>query len=155
MRTIPLTQGKVAIVDDADYEVASQFKWHYGGVYAQRRIRTNKPGPRQTAETMGRFLLNTPKGVVVSYRSLDKLDNRRSNLRVAAPREAYRNRKLGKNNRTGLKGVYHHKERDTWRATISRNGKKIHLGCYDTPETAHAAYCEASAKYHGEFGRTE
>lgn len=37
---------------------------------------------------------------------------------------------------------------------IHLNGEMIHLGYFDTAEEAHAAYCEASAKYHKEFGNT-
>lgn len=30
-------------------------------------------------------------------------------------------------------------------------GKKIHLGLFESPSEAHLAYCEAAKKLHGEF----
>ena len=45
------------------------------------------------------------------------------------------------------------KDQNKWRARISFNNKSIHLGYFDTPEKAYEAYCEASKKYHGEYGR--
>lgn len=36
MKEIPLTQGKIAIVDDCDYEYLMQWKWYYNSGYAKR-----------------------------------------------------------------------------------------------------------------------
>ena len=40
-----------------------------------------------------------------------------------------------------------------WGAVIKVSNRQIWLGAFDTRELAHSAYCEASKKYHGEFGR--
>jgi hypothetical protein len=66
------------------------------------------------------------------------------------------NRKNNKNKST-YKGVKYDKRytNKPWNAKIQIYKKCIYLGSYETPELAHAAYCEASKKYHGEFGRTE
>lgn len=36
-------------------------------------------------------------------------------------------------------------------ASISVDNRDVHLGTFQTPEEAHAAYLEAKLKYHGEF----
>lgn len=57
-------------------------------------------------------------------------------------------------NALGLKGVNWHKAVGKYQATIQFQGVRHHLGWYDDPNLAYAAYCEAAKFYHGEFART-
>src|SRR5690554_1648894 len=84
-----------------------------------------------------------------------KSDNRISNLRIATISENQWNMPRKPDSHSGYKGVTWSKVRNMWRSRISVNGKSIWLGYHSTPEQAHAAYCEAAKKYHGEFARTE
>lgn len=84
-----------------------------------------------------------------------KTDNRIGNLRTATRSENEWNKGKQTNNTSGLKGVSFCKRTGRWQAQIQHKGKQIHLGRFTTPEDAHAAYCEASKKYHGEYSRTE
>jgi len=92
--------------------------------------------------------------VAIDHINLIKDDNRIANLREASKQENSRNTAPGPSNRSGFKGVCFHKISSKWRAQITANGKVIHLGYFDTPEQAHAAYAEAACKYFGEFART-
>ena len=104
-------------------------------------------------ELLHRTLARAQKGCVVDHIDGDKLNNRLSNLRICTHSENMRNRKMSFSNISGLKGVEPTKS-GTFRATIRVN-KVIHrLGTFATAEAAHAAYCEASARLHGEFART-
>lgn len=76
-------------------------------------------------------------------------DNRWANLRLATKAENGMNRGAPLNNTSGFKGVSRNKKR--WSASIHLGGHKQHLGTYDTPEEAHAAYCKAAKELHGEF----
>jgi HNH endonuclease len=78
-------------------------------------------------------------------------DNRIANLREATPAQNTRNGKLHRDNKSGLKGVS--RAGNHWRATIGIGRRTVHLGCFKTPEAAHAAYCVAARKHHGEFHR--
>lgn len=83
MRFIPLTQGKLTIVDDEDYDFLNQWKWswlknNWGG-YAVRGTRCRKEH-RQNMIYMHRFIINTTKGMEVDHVNGNKLDNRKSNL---------------------------------------------------------------------------
>lgn len=88
----------------------------------------------------------------------DPADNRWRHLRAATHRQNAQNRRVSKNARSGLKGVYTSPKRKRFVAKIRVNGCRIHLGSFDTPEAAHAAYCEAARKHFGEFwsdGKTD
>lgn len=85
----------------------------------------------------------------------DTLDNRKQNLRICTHTQNMQNQKKRINNRTGYKGVDYNKEHKKYCARIAINKRQIRLGYYNTAKEAYAAYCEASKKYHGEFGRTE
>lgn len=79
--------------------------------------------------------------------------NRIANLRQATRSQNMANARQKANNTSGFKGV--HFLRGKWQAQIQIGGRRIHLGCYLTPEVAHMAYRIAAKKHFGEFARTE
>ncbi|PVE25395.1 Fis family transcriptional regulator [Microvirga sp. KLBC 81] len=85
----------------------------------------------------------------------NKLNNRPQNLREASHGENQQNSGRYRNNRAGFKGVYFHRRDKNYVASIRVNGKQRILGTFATPEAAHAAYCEAATRLHGEFARFE
>lgn len=93
-----------------------------------------------------------PEGEV-DHRDLDKSNNAWSNLRPATHQQNSLNCKIRRHNRLGVKGVCFHKETGKYRARITTNREVISLGLYETPKMASAAYADASAKYHMEYGR--
>jgi len=78
----------------------------------------------------------------------DKLDNRIANLRLVNHAQNMQNRPHQRNNVSGFKGVAPCRKTGRWQALICSNNKQIHLGLFDSPELAHAAYCEAAARLH-------
>lgn len=101
-----------------------------------------------------RFIADAGPDVVVDHENQDGLDCRRCNLRVASKAQNQWNRKPKRNTRTGLKGVNIHRASGRWQARIRIDNKVHSLGYHATPELAHAAYCEAAKRLHGEFART-
>ena len=65
-------------------------------------------------------------------------NNRWSNLREVPRRQNQLNTEKYKNNKSGFRGV--HRRGTRWRAIISINGKNRHLGDFDTPDEAAAAW---------------
>lgn len=81
-------------------------------------------------------------------------DNRLCNLREATNAENLRNRGVQKDSESGIKGVRFDRRYGRWQARITVERRQKHLGYYDTPEAAAAAYAEAARRHHGEFART-
>lgn len=80
----------------------------------------------------------------VDHINRDRADDRLVNLREATIAENNQNRGEHKNNTSGWRGVFKDKNNPTkWRAQITVNGKRRHLGCFDTPEEASQAYLAA------------
>ena len=82
------------------------------------------------------------------------LNNRRSNLRACSRSENLWNQCAKVNTISGLKGVTWCPNRGKWHARIVVKGKTHHLGNHVTAQQAHAAYCAAALKFHGEFANT-
>jgi hypothetical protein len=76
----------------------------------------------------------------------DRGNNKWSNLRPATRAEQMQNRVLGKRNSSGHTGVSPHQGK--WRAMITVNRRRHHLGCFKTPEEAAAAYLAGKARMH-------
>lgn len=156
MREIPLTRGKIAIVDDEDYEALAVHKWmakadRNGKFYAVRSV-----GPRHNRRTvaMHRVVMNAGPDDFVDHRKGETLDNRKGiSLRKCTRAQNQRNRHA-RNSKSGYKGVCFI-ARDglskPWRSEICVDKSNIHLGYFATDVEAAKAYdAEAVARY-GEF----
>lgn len=140
---IPLSKGKYAIVDAADYVKLSKFPWYYGFRGYAMRSKVMRDGSRKTV-SMHREILGALESQEVDHINGDRLDNRRSNLRVISRSANLHNR--GAYGPSKEKGVSFDVRKNCWRAEIGKNGKRIWLGYHKTKESARDAYRKASKK---------
>ena len=154
MKTIKLTQGKEAIVDDDLFEELSRYRWCLSSMgYAVRNSGHHNDGNKKTI-LMHRVIMRTQSGEEIDHINSDTLDNRRENLRLCTHIENLQNRNKQSNNAVGFKGVSWHSQGKKWRVQIRVNGKNISLGLFNNPEEAARAYDAGAKKYFGNFART-
>lgn len=158
MKTIPLTQGKIALVDDVDYEFLTQWKWLAIKVrynyYAVRSVYISYS--KRCHIRMHRIIVKAPDRMQVDHINCNGLDNRKSNLRLCTNAENQRHQRLNRKNTSGYKGVSYRKgnQQKPYDAKIRLNNKGIHVGCYYTGRAAGKAYDDAALKYFGQFALT-
>lgn len=155
MKEIKLTQGKIAIVDDEDFEWLNQFKWYAhkrtNTWYAVRNIWVEN---RRTAISMHREIMGASKGQEIDHRNGDGLYNLKVNLRFCTCQQNQFNRIFARrDSNLNIKGVGYHEKAKKFQASIRINGKKIYLGIYAVLGDADSAYRIAEEKYFGEFAR--
>ena len=152
--------GYRIIISACDADKVAAYRWHISrnnrarGVYFSTYIR--KTSHERKKIMLHRFILNAPSGMMVDHANCNTLDNRRENLRICTPRQSAKNISKHKDGKTPYKGVYYNRTlrvKNKWRAQIKSDGQRINLGSFMTQEEAYIAYCNASKKYHGEFGR--
>ncbi|WP_422103644.1 HNH endonuclease [Vreelandella sp.] len=98
--------------------------------------------------------MGCPEGQVVDHVNGNTLDNRRNNLRICTEQQNRWNRKVHRNNSTGIRGVYceHLKGGGVrWRAQIRKCGKTYRLGSFRSSEEARQARVEAEKRLFGQF----
>lgn len=83
----------------------------------------------------------------------DRTNNRWSNLRIASRAQNNHNGKLYRRNSSGYRGVAPIANSTRFTAQITMQRKKLHLGCFATPEEAHAAYCAAAAQIYPDINK--
>ncbi len=90
---------------------------------------------------------------------VDHMDGDKTNNSINNLRECTRSQNKGNSKRhsvptkSGLKGVTWQSKIEKWQARLMVRGTHLSLGCYNTPEDAHAAYMAAAQKHFGEFAR--
>jgi hypothetical protein len=146
-RTIPLTRGAFALVDDADYGWLIQWKWRLNSHgYAIRSIYADG---RSIYFNMHRVILDAQPGQFVDHIDHNRLNNTRANLRFVTRQENMRYRRRHANNSTGFKGVsFMHSK---WHVRIGLDNALVHLGFFDDLLTAAQVYAAAATRLFGEF----
>ena len=165
MKTINLTQDKVTLVDDEDYEYLNQFRWcadkGRNTYYAASCINGKRT-------RMHRFISElTDLKTIIDHEDGNGLNNQRNNLRECSHTENMTNRKPAKNSSSKYLGVSWHKSKTKylskktgietiyysggWMSNIRINNKYKYLGMFSTELEAAIIYNLASRRYHGEF----
>lgn len=170
MREIVLSQGKIAIVDDEDYDWLSQWSWYYrrdntgrkDGKKYDRAVRSVRIGSSKMNHSyelyMHREIMKAGPDQKVDHVNGDGLDMRRSNLRFYEKGQNRQNSDKNSHYRgnptsSPFKGVTWHKATGKWAAACMNNGKRKHLGLFHLEEEAAHAYDAAAREMHGEFAR--
>lgn len=157
MKEIPLTQGKLAVVDDSDHERLSRFKWcamrARGTWYAVRGTMTGLASPRKRLLCMHRAIMCTPDGYETDHIDGDGLNNQRSNLRVVSRgQNAHNHTHKAANKTSRFRGVCWDRRARLWHAQIRHAGVKTCLGYFRDETDAARAYDAAGlARDHEHF----
>lgn len=158
MKEIKLSQGKVAIVDDEDFEFLNQWKWslskHHGNCYAIRSRYEN--GIKVENIRMHRLIIGAKESEQVDHINHDGLYNVKSNLRICTALQNANNRKVVKNRKGGVKylnvRVYEMKNGTQKYVVDMRYKNKSYFGgVFDTQELAAKKADEMMLELKGEF----
>ncbi len=146
MKTIKLTQGYEAMVDDEDFERVNAFKW----TAAVRKLKTMPPliyaASRQGY--LHRFILGCTGRV--DHEDGNGLNCQRFNLRPCTQSQNGANKRKY-NGASKYKGVSWHAKLQKWQVHIKVRGTKMHLGVFSDEADAATVYNFAALEHFGEF----
>jgi len=147
--------GRTVLMDDEDYAQiflrhGGWWLWQIGrNSYVRRQVMLN--GKRRNV-SLHRLVMGATPGQMVDHINGNGLDNRRQNLRFVTSAQNNRNRRVKVGSTSRFKGVSHRRDRGTWRAMITVDGRQISLGCFSDEVEAAFAYDTASLQHHGDYG---
>lgn len=162
MKIIPLSQGKVAQVDDNMFDYLSQWKWYASKdgdtFYALRHEQSNY---KRKTFLMHRMILSASHRKWVDHKDRDGLNNQRGNLRFCNSALNQRNSKIRTDNTSGYRGVCWNKEQKRFsayfyikRSESDKRQRRVHLGYFTTAIEAARAFDKAVSERFGEFANT-
>lgn len=99
-----------------------------------------------------KYLLNYEGDDVVDHINNNRLDNRKSNLRICTRAQNAKNRSFIEGT-SKFAGVYYDKNIDKWRVAIRVDGIRYNLGSFINENKAAHVRDQASLKYFKEFAK--
>lgn len=148
------TKNEPILFDLEDYDKIKDYCWYIDpDGYARTNV-TLENGKR-TMWMMHSLITNTIDNPLHMadhiHGNNTRLDNRKSNLRVATKSQNNINQKIRKDNSSGYKGINWDKQHNKWVVRIQTNNKRVFIGRYKSLDDAIAARQKAEDKYHGEW----
>lgn len=153
MRVIILTRGQHTVVSDHVYEWANKLSWFAQigkQTFYAARSAVGTDG-KQKCILLHREILKARPGELVDHRDFDGLNNLDDNIRICDLGQNMQNTRRRRDNTSGYKGVSLSKRSKRWTAYIFFDGKRTHLGYFDTALEAAHVYDEAALRNFGEF----
>lgn len=146
MKEIKLANNKgIALVDDEDYEMLKQHKWHLQirGGYAATNL-------NKTIKIMHQLIIKTPKDMETDHIDRNPLNNQKENLRIVTHQQNQMNKKQ-EGGTSKYKGVSWRKDTEKWKVEIDFNNKRYNLGCFINEIDAAKAYNKAAKEFFKEY----
>lgn len=152
-----LTQARLEEILNYDPKTGKLYRAATGLLAGGRNVKgyftVNVDGERFYSHRLVWFYVYGQWPAQIDHINGDKADNRICNLREATGTQNLANTKRPINNKSGYKGVCWCPKRRMWRAYATKQKRQHHLGYFNNPKTAHAAYIAAAIELHGEFAR--
>jgi len=89
----------------------------------------------------------------IDHKDGDKTNNKIENLRPTSRSGNTANSAIRSDNKSGFRGVVWHKVTNKWQAQTMLNGKRIHMGVFESKLEAALAYNYKAKEIFGDFAR--
>jgi HNH endonuclease/AP2 domain len=154
MRTLLLSNGKLSLVDDRDYDEAAKIKWQCGNGRSCYPVHSIKKNGRDCNIYLHHLIWNRhnnplSEGMQIDHINRNRLDNRLENLRPCNNSQNHANMLRKKEHTSKFKGVCWRANR--WQAQIRCNYKQHYLGRFNSEIDAAMAYDKAASQLFGRF----
>lgn len=147
-KSVYSSKGQEIKVSECDYEFASKYLWSISkSGYAYRG---NQNGAKYERPYLHSELLGLNDEQYGDHINGDRLDNRRTNLRVVTNQQNSWNRDKVSGR---YRGVNWDHTRNKWIAGITVDGKRTALGRFDSEEEAARVYDKKSIELFGQYAR--
>ena len=140
---------KEFIIDKEDLSLIDKYHWH---LTKEGYVRAYIPEKNKHL-LLHQLLLNSSKEKLVDHKNLNKLDNRKENLRICD----YAKNSINKNKNNNLittsiyKGVWWDKQKEKWISVISYQKKRIFIGYFTDEKEAALAYDKKAKELYEDF----
>lgn len=136
------------LFDKEDFDLINKYCWRIdANGYVVTSAKNESTGKYNKIIKLHRFLMQCPQENVVDHKNTNKLDNRKSNLRICKQSDNTKNHNLYKTNKSGISGVIWDKKNNNWRVRIG----DVNIGSFRKLDEAIKARKEAEEKIFGEF----
>lgn len=139
-----------ALIDLEDIDKVKNFKWC---INPQGYAICSKGIDNKKYIRLHHYIFTNPNedNLFIDHINRNRLDNRKSNLRIVSKADNNKNLSLRTDNNTNIIGVCYDNERNKWISQLKLDGKRILFKRYNNIDDAIIARLKAELKYLGEF----
>jgi hypothetical protein len=147
-------------IDKKHYDLIKEYCWHkHKDGYLRTSIGKKENGGN--IYKLMHVMIMEAEGVVYSKNEeIDHIngkpnDNRVNNMRIVSHTNNMKNHKLMRNNTSGYSGVCYSERENAWKAYIYTDNRRIHIGTFNSKQSAINARKRYENKYHKEYKRAK